>query len=320
VPERQSSGEVTIDVAQASDFARIVEALTAVGLPTEDLAPAAVGHFLLARRGRTVLGAVAVEPYGDAGLLRSLVVDSAARGGGVGAALVAAAEQRAAREGVRTLALLTQTAAGFFARLGYAGTPRAQAPAAVQASSEFRHLCPACATCLVKQLGVPQAPATVANVLFLCTGNSARSILAEAILNGLGAPRFRAHSAGSHPSGRVNPFALELLRRQGLPTEGLRSKAWDEFAAPGAPHLDFVFTVCDAAAGEACPVWPGQPISAHWGVTDPAAVTGSDEEKRRAFFAAYTTLRNRIQLFLSLPHTTLDRMKMKQRLDAIGSH
>lgn len=156
------------------------------------------------------------------------------------------------------------------------------------------------------------------NVLFLCTGNSARSILAEVMMNAMGAPRFKAHSAGSHPNGTVNPFAIELLQKNRLPVEGLRSKSWDEFAAPGAPELDFVFTVCDSAAGEVCPFWPGQPITAHWGVEDPAAVEGSDEDKRKAFFNAYNRLHNRIQLFLNLPLTKLDRVSLTARLKEIG--
>jgi len=156
------------------------------------------------------------------------------------------------------------------------------------------------------------------NVLFLCTGNSARSILAEVMMNAMGAPRFKAYSAGSQPNGRVNPFAIELLQKNRLPVEGLRSKSWDEFAAPGAPGLDFVFTVCDNAAGEVCPLWPGQPITAHWGVEDPAAVEGSDDEKRKAFFHAYNRLHNRIQLFLSLPLAKLDRVALTKRLTEIG--
>lgn len=159
------------------------------------------------------------------------------------------------------------------------------------------------------------------NVLFLCTGNSARSILAEVTLNALGAPRFRAYSAGSHPNRTANPFALELLRKNRLPTDGPRSKSWDEFAAgaPGAPELDFVFTVCDSAAGEVCPFWPGQPVSAHWGVPDPAAATGSDEDKHRAFLDAYTRLRRRIELFVNLPLAKLDRVALTQRLKEIGA-
>ena len=156
------------------------------------------------------------------------------------------------------------------------------------------------------------------NVLFLCTGNSARSIMSEAMLNAMGAPRFRAFSAGSHPTGKVNPFAIELLRRNRMPVDNLRSKSWDEFAQAGAPKLDFVFTVCDSAAGGLCPIWPGQPINAHWGAEDPAAVEGDDEVKRKAFFHAYNRLQNRIQLFLNLPLATLDRIALTQRLKEIG--
>jgi arsenate reductase len=138
------------------------------------------------------------------------------------------------------------------------------------------------------------------NVLFLCTGNSARSVLAEAILNASGGARFRAFSAGSHPAGRVNPFALELLAKNGIGTAGLRSKSWDEFARPDAPKMDFIFTVCDSAAAEACPIWPGHPVTAHWGVPDPAAVQGSDEERRRAFAEAFALLSERIRRFIEL--------------------
>jgi arsenate reductase len=157
------------------------------------------------------------------------------------------------------------------------------------------------------------------NVLFLCTGNSARSIMAEALLNQAGGGRFRAYSAGSHPTGKVNPYALEVLRQSRMPVDDLRSKAWDEFAAPDAPRLDFVFTVCDNAAGEACPVWPGQPISAHWGVEDPAAVDGAEEARRRAFTTAFNQLRNRIGMFVSLPLDKLDALALKQKLDDIGT-
>ncbi len=158
----------------------------------------------------------------------------------------------------------------------------------------------------------------VFNVLFLCTGNSARSILAEALLDHAGRGRFQAFSAGSHPAGRVNPYAIELLQKQGLAVSDLRSKNWDEFAVPEAPQLDFVFTVCDNAAGEVCPVWPGQPITAHWGIADPAAATGSDDDKRRAFSQAFTQLNRRISLFINLPLTKLDAMAIKRELDGIG--
>ena len=156
------------------------------------------------------------------------------------------------------------------------------------------------------------------NVLFLCTGNSARSIIAEALLNARGSGRFRACSAGSHPKGEVHPRALELLRGLGIPTAGLRSKSWDEFAGPGAPALDFVFTVCDRAAGEVCPLWPGQPMTAHWGVEDPAAITGSEAQIERAFREALHVLRRRIELFLALPLAAIDRLSLQRRLDEIG--
>ena len=156
------------------------------------------------------------------------------------------------------------------------------------------------------------------NVLFLCTGNSARSILAESVLNHRGGGRFRAHSAGSHPAGRVNPHAIALLRQLGLPIDDLRSKSWDEFAAPGAPPLDFVFTVCDNAAGEVCPVWPGQPVTAHWGLPDPAAVEGSDDDRTKAFRDTYVALERRISLFNSLPIAGLDQLTLSRRVAEIG--
>lgn len=156
------------------------------------------------------------------------------------------------------------------------------------------------------------------NVLFLCTGNSARSIMAEKLMEHWGKGKFKAYSAGSHPNGTVNPYAIKLLQSRKLPTDGLRSKSWDEFAAEGAPHLDFVFTVCDNAAGEVCPYWPGQPMTAHWGVEDPAAVEGSDEEKLQAFRRIASYLENRIKLFTSIPLEKLDSMRIKQEIDAIG--
>ncbi len=156
------------------------------------------------------------------------------------------------------------------------------------------------------------------NVLFLCTGNSARSIMAESILREIGQGRFNAFSAGSYPAGQVNPLALELLKANRMPTEGLRSKNWEEFAQPDSPPLDFVLTVCDNAAGEVCPVWPGQPMTAHWGIPDPAAVEGSDEAKHRAFSDACRLLLNRIRLFTSLPLAKLDRLSLQNTLREIG--
>ncbi len=158
----------------------------------------------------------------------------------------------------------------------------------------------------------------VYNVLFLCTGNSARSIFAEAILNNSGKGRFRAFSAGSHPNGSVHPSALELLQKNRLPVSGLRSKSWDEFAAPGAPQLDFVFTVCDNAAGEACPIWPGQPMTAHWGIEDPAAAEGTVEQKRKAFAQAYIRLNARISQLVSLPIDKIDKLSLQTKLAHIG--
>jgi arsenate reductase len=156
------------------------------------------------------------------------------------------------------------------------------------------------------------------NVLFLCTGNSARSILAERLVNHWGRGRFRGFSAGSHPKGQVHPIALALLEHMSLPTAGLRSKSWDELVAPGAPQLDFVFTVCDNAAAEVCPVWPGQPMTAHWGVRDPAAVEGTEPQLWLAFRQAFRELEDRIKLFTSLPVRSLDKLKLQERLDAIG--
>jgi arsenate reductase len=156
------------------------------------------------------------------------------------------------------------------------------------------------------------------NVLFLCTGNSARSVMAESILRQVGGGRFHAYSAGSHPAGRVNPLALDLLRENRMPTEGLRSKSWEEFATATAPAMDFVITVCDNAAGEVCPIWPGQPMTAHWGVPDPAAATGPSDAQRKAFRDACHILLNRIRIFTSLPLDKLDRLSLQNRVRDIG--
>jgi protein-tyrosine-phosphatase len=158
----------------------------------------------------------------------------------------------------------------------------------------------------------------VLNVLFLCTGNSARSIIAEAVLNRIGAGKFKAFSAGSHPKGQVHPYALQLLKTLNHDTSQFRSKDWSEFAVPGAPEMNFVFTLCDDAANEACPVWPGQPMTAHWGMPDPAAVEGTDAEKHLAFADTYRMLNNRISIFVSLPMSSLDRLALQRRLDEIG--
>jgi arsenate reductase len=156
------------------------------------------------------------------------------------------------------------------------------------------------------------------NILFLCTGNSARSIIGECLINRLGRGRFHGFSAGSHPKGEVHPLAMEVLRRNNFVTDGLRSKDWGEFAAPGAPQMDFVFTVCDNAAAEVCPVWPGQPMTAHWGIADPAAVEGDEVTRMMAFRQALRELEHRIDIFVNLPLASLDRLKLQDRLDAIG--
>ncbi|MCW5666763.1 MAG: arsenate reductase ArsC [Piscinibacter sp.] len=157
------------------------------------------------------------------------------------------------------------------------------------------------------------------NVLFICTGNSARSVMAEGLMNELGHGRFKAWSAGSHPKGTVHPLALKTLATHRIPTDGFRSKGWEEFARPDAPELHFVFTVCDQAAGEVCPVWPGQPMTAHWGLPDPAAVEGDEAVREKAFLDAFVTLKRRIQLMLSLPLASLDRMALQREIKAIGS-
>jgi arsenate reductase len=157
------------------------------------------------------------------------------------------------------------------------------------------------------------------NVLFICTQNSARSIMAEGLLKSIGRGAFVAHSAGSHPAGQVNPLALKTLERLRIPTDGFRSKDWGEFAKPGAPSMDFVFTVCDNAAGELCPVWPGQPMTAHWGVPDPAAFQGTDEEKARAFWDSAVILKRRLELMLALPLASLDRLAIQREIKDIGS-
>ncbi len=162
-------------------------------------------------------------------------------------------------------------------------------------------------------------PSRVYNVLFLCTGNSARSIMAEAILNQLGGGMFRGYSAGSHPAGHVNPYALDLLQRNRFRVEGLRSKSWDEFAQPDAPVMDFVLTVCDKAAGEVCPVWPGQPLSAHWGVEDPVQTGGSEEDRQRAFSSVFMTLRTRVALLVNLPIEKLDTLSLQKELQSIAA-
>lgn len=295
--------------ARPEDLQPVKRLLSECGLPTEDV-EAHLGHFLLAKSGEELIGTVGLELHNDAALLRSLAVAPAHRKRGLARELCEKISQQACAQGVRTLYLLTTSAAGYFRRRGYRTIERNLVPAEIRGTEQFRTLCPDTAEVLTKDVA--------RTVLFLCTGNSARSILAEAYLSSAGRGRFKAYSAGSHPAGKVNPFALDLLARNRIATDGLRSKNWEEFARPGAPRLDFVFTVCDNAAGEVCPIWPGQPITAHWGVQDPASVQGSDEDKRKAFLKAFTELTTRINLFMSLPVEKLERLVLKKKLEEIG--
>jgi N-acetylglutamate synthase-like GNAT family acetyltransferase/protein-tyrosine-phosphatase len=282
--------EPAVETARSADLPPILALLARCGLPGAGV-ERLLGDLFVARRGGIVVGVVGVEPAGDYGLLRSLAVDEDQRGEGIARALCSRAVQHAAERRLQALYLLTTTAEPFFAKAGFARVRRDEVPEAIRRTQEFASLCPQSACVMTKSLGAR-------NVLFLCTGNSARSILAEAYLNAAGGGRFKAYSAGSHPAGKVNPLALELLSEKQVATAGLRSKNWDEFAQPGAPRLDFVFTVCDNAAGEVCPVFPGHPAKEHWSIPDPAAVQGPGEAKRAAFVAAFLDLKARIDRFL----------------------
>jgi len=305
-----------LQTATPEDTQGIRLLLERAGLPTSDLA-AAKPEFIVAYEGAELVGAGALQRFDAVALLRSVAVVASRRGSGLGRLIVQELERLARGTNVTQLVLLTQSAQRFFEQLGYRAIERHNVPQAVQASEEFRSLCPTSAACMSKTLARPVADRPY-NVLFLCTGNSARSILAESLISHWGRGRFRGLSAGSHPRGAPHPIALELLSQMRLPTTGLRSKSWDEFAAPGAPPLDFVFTVCDQAAGEVCPYWPGQPMTAHWGVPDPAAVEGSQTQQWLAFRSAFRALENRIKIFTSLPIASIDRLKLQQHLDAIG--
>lgn len=304
-----------IVAAIAENLGAIRALLDRHGLPISDIDARSLKSFLVLREEQAVFGAVGLDLLGDNALLRSLVVCDTWRGTGLGGQLVAAAENLAAKLGVRTLYLLTTDAQKYFEARGYQTIGRTQAPPEIKLHPQFRTLCPSSSTFMTKAMS-PK----ILNVLFLCTGNSARSILAEAIINNLSISRgkFRGYSAGSHPKGEVHPMALELLGKYGFATDGFRSKNWDEFAAPHGVPLDFVFTVCDKAASEQCPFWPGQPVSAHWGVPDPAAVEGSLEQQSRAFQNAFLVLRRRIELFSSLPFEALDDMALQKQVSDIG--
>jgi protein-tyrosine-phosphatase/N-acetylglutamate synthase-like GNAT family acetyltransferase len=288
--------------------------LEAEGLPASDLTEAHLEHFFFTGTDGALSGLVGLEIRGEYALLRSLVVIAAARSQGLGSALVLHAEEYAAAHQVRSIYLLTTSAEPYFECRGYQRIDRARAPSSIQSTREFASLCPASSAFMIKRLNTERTY----NVLFLCTGNSARSILGESLLNHWGKGRFRGFSAGSFPKGQVHPLAIDLLKRTGLPSEGLRSKSWDEFASPEAPPIDFIFTVCDNAAGEVCPIWPGKPMTAHWGIEDPAAVEGSGAHKAFAFRKALKELETRIKLFVSLPIASLDQMTLREKLRAIG--
>jgi len=302
--------------AAAQDLEAIRKLLEDQGLPGSDIDERSLETFLVLRDERRISGLVGLDPLGPHAMLRSLVVRPEWRSAGLGAQLVAAAEALALKLGITTLYLLTTDAERYFGAKGYRKLERRDAPPEVKLHPQFRSLCPSTSIFMSKVM----SPRPF-NVLFLCTGNSARSILAEAIVNNLAVSRgkFRGYSAGSHPRGEVHPMALELLARSGYATDGLRSKNWDEFAAPHGVPLDFVFTVCDKAAGEQCPFWPGQPMTAHWGIPDPAAVEGDRDAQLRAFQDAFIVLRRRIELLSSLPLESLGGMALQKRISEIGA-
>lgn len=301
--------------AAAEDLEPIRQLLDSQGLPSSDIDEGSLKTFLVLHNEQQISGLVGLDPLGSVAMLRSLVVRQKWRNTSLGGQLVAAAEAHALKLGVSALYLLTTDADQYFAAKGYCKLERTDAPPEIKLHRQFRSLCPSTSIFMSKAMN----PKSL-NVLFLCTGNSARSILAEAIINNLSISRgkFKGYSAGSHPRGEVHPMALELLGKYGFSTEGFRSKNWDEFAAPHGVPLDFVFTVCDKAAGEQCPFWPGQPMTAHWGVPDPAAIEGDPEQQFRAFQDAFLVLRRRIELFASLPLTSLDGMALQKRITEIG--
>lgn len=301
--------------ATAEDLGLIRDLLDSQGLPSTDIGGKSLETFLVLRDGKQIFGLVGLDLLGSVAMLRSLVVRPEWRSAGLGAQLMAAAEAQATALGVAALYLLTTGADRYFAARGYRKLERTEAPPEIKLHPQFRFLCPSTSIFMSKAM----SPKPL-NVLFLCTGNSARSILAEAIISNLSISRgkFKGYSAGSHPKGEVHPTTLELLGKYGFATDGLRSKSWDEFAAPRGVPLDFVFTVCDKAAGEQCPFWPGQPMTAHWGVPDPAAAEGMADLKLRAFEDAFLVLRRRIELFASLPLASLDDMALRKRIEEIG--
>ena len=309
--------EIAIRAATTADVGAIKAMLTAATLPVVGVADH-FADFMVAERSGRLVGAIGLEVYGDAALLRSAVTAPDVRGSGVGRALVDAIELRAAALGVRELILLTETAQDWFPRFGYERIARGAAPVAVTASTEFQGACPASAIAMRKRLPLPVnalASPRAYRVLILCTGNSARSQIAEALLNHKGAGRFHAESAGSRPAARVNPFAIDALARAGVPWHGHAPRGLDGL---DREPWDFVITVCDNAK-ESCPILPGHPISAHWGMPDPAEVTGTDHDKRRAFDETVRVINRRLDLLLALPIDHVDRMLLGERMAAIGT-
>ncbi len=306
VPGR-APGKFTIRQATRDDYAAVERLLNAASLPVEGLDPTLDDFFVAEQADQQVVGTIGLEPYGEAALLRSAAVAPAAQGVGVGEALVNRLSDHARTRGIRELYLLTTTALGYFTRFGFMRIDRADVPPAVRESVEFRESCPASAAAMRKPLSSPR-------VLFLCTGNSARSRMAETILNRKAGGRFVAESAGSRPAARVNPHAIAALERHGYSWTGGPPRSVDRVLGG---QWDFVITVCDRAK-ESCPVFPGQPVQAHWGMPDPAEVEGTDQEIRRAFDDALIAISRRLDLFLALPLEKLSAMALASRVQAIG--
>lgn len=302
-----------MDVIELSPdrFPAIRALLEGSDLPVKDLSPGSLPRFFGIEVDGGLAGIVGLERHERAGLLRSLVVAPAHRGTGMGQALVAHLEHTARSEGVEELWLLTTTAEPFFRRVGYQAGGRATAPEGIRNSTEFRDICPSTAICMHRTLATA---ITLRRVLILCTGNSARSQIAEALLARKASDRFEVVSAGSRPAPKVNPWAVRVLEEHGIPWAGRTPKGLDGL---DRQRWDFVITVCDRAK-EACPIFPGTPVLAHWGMPDPAEVEGSDEEKLKAFRDTYLVLNRRIDLLLALSLEKLDRLVLEREVRAIG--
>lgn len=306
-------GRLSMDVRELSPdrYAAIRALLEKSELPVQDLHQDALPRFFGVEADGGLAGVVGLERHGGAGLLRSLAVEQAWRGTGLGQALVAHLERAAWHAGITELWLLTTTAESFFRKIGYRDGAREDAPDGIRQSTEFRAVCPTTAICMRRTMA---DTTPLRRILILCTGNSARSQIAEALLSRKGSGRFEVASAGSRPAPRVNPWAVRVLEEHGIPWGGRTPRGLD-----GLEHeqWDFVITVCDRAR-ESCPIFPGTPVLAHWGMPDPAEVEGSDAEKLRAFRETYITLDRRLDLLLSLPVEKLDRLVLEREVQAIG--